>query len=146
MTSFKNTFSLKFRVLSLCFISASLGASEARAQSYLSPGYIMGEIRNGLGVESMPVAPDFVSKARPDPATLEYVPLKPPPKNFHSEANTPARRIEAEAGTIAELEAARAATQARANSASPAKPGSKAAAAPPEEDPAPMKWNAWDTQ
>jgi hypothetical protein len=94
----------------------------------------------------MPVAPDFVTKARPDPATLEYVPLKPPPKNFHSEANTPAKRIEAEAGTIAELEAARAATQARANSASPAKPGSKAATPPPEEDPAPMKWNAWDTE
>ena len=119
----------------------------ASAQSYLSPGYVMGEIRQGLGLYSVPEAPDFVKNARPDPATLEYTPLKPPPKDFHSEANKPEKRIEAETGVISELEAARARTQARAaaTGASSAKTAAKITA-PVEEDPAPMKWNPWDTE
>lgn len=115
------------------------------AQSYLSPGYIMGEIRDGLGIVQQPQAPDFVVRGRPEHTTLEYVPLKPPPRNFHAEANKPGSRIEAEAGTIAELEAARAKTQARASGAASPKPVSKSVV-PVEEDPAPMKWNAWDTE
>ena len=103
----------------------------------------MGEIRDGLGIVKPEPAPDFVVRGRPDPATLEYTPLKVPPRNFHSDANKPSARIEAEAGTIAELEAARAKTQARAGAA--AKSASKPAA-PVEEDPPPMKWNAWDTE
>lgn len=100
--------------LGLCFAAGS----GAKAQSYLSPGYIFGEITNNLGFYKTPEAPDFVKKARPDPASLEYVPLKLPPRDFHSEASKPGNRIEAEASTIAELEAARARTQARAASSS----------------------------
>jgi hypothetical protein len=124
---------------------ACLSASSAYAQSYLSPGYILGEIRDGLGVVQQQPAPDFVVRGRPDPASLEYTPLKPPPRDFHSEANTPAKRIEAEAGTIAELESARARTQARAAGGASPKAAAKGAA-PIEEDPVPMKWNAWDTE
>jgi hypothetical protein len=124
---------------------ACVSASSAFAQSYLSPGYILGEIRDRLGVVQQQPAPDFVVRGRPDPASLEYTPLKPPPRDFHSEANTPANRIEAEAGTIAELESARARTQARAAGVSSPKVPAKGAA-PVEEGPPPMKWNAWDTE
>ena len=115
----------------------------AHAQSYLSPGYIMGEIRDGLGLVKPEPAPDFVVRGRPDPSSLEYTTLKPPPRGFHSSANSAAGRLAAEAPAIAELEKARAQTQARAGAA--AKPASKPAA-PVEEDPPPMKWNAWDTE
>ena len=128
------------------FVSACLSFTSAQAQSYLSPGYIMGEIGKGLGVVKPEPAPDFVVRGRPDPATLEYTPLKAPPRNFHADANKPSARIEAEAGTIAELEAARAKTQARAAGNSSAKSSSKSVTPPPEEDPPPMKWNAWDTE
>lgn len=125
--------------LGLCFAAGS----GAKAQSYLSPGYIFGEITNNLGFYKTPEAPDFVKKARPDPASLEYVPLKLPPRDFHSEASKPGNRIEAEASTIAELEAARARTQARAASSS-----SKASTklAPEPDTPPPMKWNPWNTE
>lgn len=103
----------------------------------------MGEIRDGLGIIKPEPAPDFVVRGRPDPATLEYVPLKAPPRGFHSQAMTPSGQLQAEAGAVAELEAARAKTQARAGAA--AKPASKPAA-PVEEDLPPMKWNAWDTE
>ena len=118
----------------------------ASAQSYLSPGYIIGEIRDGLGIVQPEPAPDFVVRGRPDPASLEYVPLKAPPRGFHSQAMTPAGRLQAEAGAVAELEAARAETQSRAGAAGV--PAPKAAAKivpPPEEDPPPMKWNPWNT-
>ena len=125
--------------LALCF--SAVGG--AKAQSYLSPGYIFGEITNNLGFYKTPEAPDFVKKARPDPASLEYVPLKLPPRDFHSEASKPGNRIEAEASTIAELEAARARTQARAASSS-SKASTKLALEP--DTPPPMKWNPWDTE
>lgn len=119
----------------------------AHAQSYLSPGYIMGEIRDGLGIVQSNPAPDFVVRGRPDPATLDYVPLKAPPRGFHSQAMTPSSRLQAESGAIAELEAARKEAQARAiaSGASSSKPAAKTLP-PPEEDPPPMKWNPWDTE
>lgn len=125
-----------------------MSADAAYAQSYLSPGYILGEIRRGMGFYTVPEAPDFVTKGRPDPANLDYFPLKPPPRGFHSEAMTPGRRLEAETPAIVELETARAASQARAASAGApaAKSSTKPAPAPVEEDPPPMKWNAWDTE
>ena len=128
--------------LGLCFAAGGV----AKAQSYLSPGYIFGEITNNLGFYKTPEAPDFVKKARPDPASLEYVPLKLPPRDFHSEANKPGSRLEAEASTIAELESARAKTKARAaaGAASSSKTSSKLA--PEPESPPPMKWNPWDTE
>lgn len=133
--------------ITLFLTLAYLSVSNAYAQSYLSPGYILGEIRDGLGVVQQQPAPDFVVRGRPDPASLEYTPLKPPPRDFHSKANTPAKRIEAEAGTIAELESARARTQARAAAAGGASTKATAkGAAPLEEVPPPMKWNAWDTE
>jgi hypothetical protein len=132
--------------LLLAVSSLSL-APAASAQSYLSPGYIMGEIRDGLGIIQSNPAPDFVVRGRPDPASLDYVPLKPPPRGFHSQAMTPSGRLQAEAGTIAELEAARAQNQSRAAaSGAPASKPSPKTLAPSEEDPAPMKWNAWDTE
>ena len=127
------------------FAASCLWGSQANAQSYLSPGYIMGEIRDGLGIIKPEPAPDFVVRGRPDPASLEYTPLKAPPRNFHSDANKPGARIAAEAGTIAELEAARAKTQARAAGNASAKSSSNSVT-PPEQDPPPMKWNAWDTE
>ena len=123
---------------------------QAQAQSYLSPGYLFGEVRDALGIVPMPTPPDFVVRGRPDPSTLDYIPLKAPPKGFHSEANTPGRRLEAEAPTIMELEAARADTQARAAAAAPppaSQPAKKSVTASPvEQDPPPMKWNPWDTE
>ena len=125
----------------LCLLTGS-----ASAQSYLSPGYIIGEIRDGLGIVQPEPAPDFVVRGRPDPASLEYVPLKAPPRGFHSQAMTPASRLQAEAGTVAELEAARASNQARAATAGApnSKPAAKAVPLA-EEDPPPMKWNPWNT-
>ena len=128
------------------FVSACLSFTAAQAQSYLSPGYIMGEIGKGLGVVKPEPAPDFVVRGRPDPATLEYTPLKAPPRGFHSEANTPGSKLAGESKAIAELEAARASSQARASGNSSAKSSSKSLTPPPEEDPPPMKWNAWDTE
>ena len=119
------------------FAVSCLSAGQASAQSYLSPGYIMGEIRDGLGIVKPAPAPDFVVRGRPDPASLEYTTLKPPPRGFHTVANTPSGRLAAEAPAIAELEKARAGAAAKSAS----KP-----AAPVEEDPPPMKWNAWDTE
>ncbi len=133
---------------SVALLAAScLWAGQAGAQSYLSPGYIMGEIRDGLGIVRAEPAPDFVVRGRPDPATLEYVPLKAPPRGFHSQAMTPLGQLQAEAGTVAELEAARASNQARAAAAGAGAPkATPKAIAPPEEDPPPMKWNPWDTE
>ena len=121
---------LKLNYLTLAPLLAALSllAGSASAQSYLSPGYIIGEIRDGLGFVQPESAPDFVVRGRPDPASLEYVPLKDPPRGFHSEAMTPAGRLQAEAGTIAELESARASTQARAAGVAPPKAGSCGAA------------------
>jgi hypothetical protein len=139
---------LKLNQLTLAQLCAALclWVGPASAQSYLSPGYIIGEIRDGLGIVQPEPAPDFVVRGRPDPASLQYVPLKAPPRGFHSEAMTPGRRIEAEAGTIAELESARASTQARAAGMGGAPPKAPAKpAAPVEEDPPPMKWNPWNT-
>lgn len=127
------------------FVFAGLSFTAAQAQSYLSPGYIMGEIRDGLGLVKPEPAPDFVVRGRPDPSTLEYTALKPPPRGFHFPENKPGSKLEGEAKAIAELEAARAGNQARAVGAPP-KSASKSAPPPPEEDPPPMKWNAWDTE
>lgn len=89
------------------FLLPTLGCS-ANAQQYLSPGYIVTELKKGLGFQPMPeTPPDFVVKGRPSPNTLDYVPLKPPPSDFHSEEAKNATRLQAEAGAIAELEAAR---------------------------------------
>lgn len=126
--------------------ASCLWGTQASAQSYLSPGYIMGEIRDGLGIIKPEPAPDFVVRGRPDPATLEYTPLKAPPRGFHSDANTPGSKLAGESKAIAELEAARAKTQARAAGNASAKSSSKSVTPPPEEDPPPMKWNAWDTE
>ncbi len=128
------------------FAASCLWAGQTNAQSYLSPGYILGEIRDGLGIVKPEPAPDFVVRGRPDPASLEYTALKPPPRGFHTSANTPSGKLAAEAPAIAELEAARAKTQARAAGGDAASAKSKAASAPVEEDPPPMKWNAWDTE
>jgi hypothetical protein len=138
-------FSAKTIVMGFLALFLVTGNS-ARAQSYLSPGYIFGEITNNLGFYQMPEAPDFVKKARPDPSTLEYVPLKLPPRDFHNEASKPGKRLEAEASTIAELEAARSRTQARAvaGGGTPSKASSKPA--PEADTPPPMKWNPWDTE
>ena len=107
----------------------------------------MGEIRQGLGLYSVPEAPDFVKNARPDPASLEYTPLKPPPRGFHSDASKPLNMLAAEQPAIAELESARAQTQARAAAAgAPKAKTAPKVAAPVEEDPPPMKWNPWDTE
>jgi hypothetical protein len=126
------------------FVPACLSTA-AQAQSYLSPGYIMGEIRDGLGIVKPEPAPDFVVRGRPDPASLEYTPLKPPPRDFRKPENKPESKLESEARAIAELEAARASNQARAAGAPP-KSVSKSVVPPREEDPPPMKWNAWDTE
>ncbi len=128
------------------FVFASLSFTAAQAQSYLSPGYIMGEIRDGLGLVKPEPAPDFVVRGRPDPTSLEYTPLKPPPRGFHSAANTPGEKLAGESKAIAELEAARASNQARAAGSPSARPSPKSVTPPPEEDPPPMKWNAWDTE
>ena len=127
------------------FGACCLWGAQASAQSYLSPGYIMGEIRDGLGIVKPEPAPDFVVRGRPDPATLEYTPLKAPPRGFHTAASTPGGKLAGEAKAIAELEAARTSNQARAAGAPP-KSASKSLTPPPEEDPPPMKWNAWDTE
>ena len=139
---------LKFNMLRSATLvaAACLCVSQVSAQSYLSPGYLLGEIRDGLGIVKPEPAPDFVVRGRPEHSTLEYIPLKPPPRDFHAIENTPGARIEAKAGTISELEAARANAQARAAGLPAPKAQSKSPAAPPEEDPAPMKWNAWDTE
>lgn len=124
-------------------------ACEAYAQSYLSPGYIFGEIRREMGFYEMPEAPDFVKAARRDAASLDYKPLQPPPREFHNEAMKPAQRLEAEAPAIKELETARASSLARASaerSGALSKNSSKSLAKPSEDDPAPMKWNPWDTE
>lgn len=93
------------------FLIPTLGCS-ANAQQYLSPGYIVTELKKGLGFQPMPeTPPDFVVKGRPATNTLNYVPLKPPPSDFHSEEASPATRQLAEAGAICELEAARHDTQ-----------------------------------
>lgn len=129
-----------------CLSAAIFKGGIAQAQSYLSPGYIIGEIRDGLGIVQPQPAPEFVVRGRPDPALLEYTPLKPPPRNFHSEANKPGSKLESEAKSIAELESARASNQSRAaGRGETAKTTAKSAPAV-EEDPAPMKWNAWDTE
>ena len=128
------------------FVSACLSFTSAQAQSYLSPGYIMGEIGKGLGVVKPEPAPDFVVRGRPDPASLEYTALKPPPRGFHLPENKPGSKLDGEAKAIAELEAARANSQARAAGGSSAKSSAKSVTPPPEEDPPPMKWNAWDTE
>jgi hypothetical protein len=139
--------SSKYLTILLLSVVSCIWAEQASAQSYLSPGYIIGEIRDGLGIIQPQPAPDFVVRGRPDPATLEYRTLKPPPRDFHSKANSPSERLAAEAPAIAELEAARSKTQARA-AAGQAAAGikSKAGIAPVEEDPPPMKWSAWDTE
>lgn len=129
------------------FILAILSASGARAQSYLSPGYIIGEIRDVLGIVQMPTPPEFVARARPDPAKIEYVPLKPPPRDFHSDASKPSNKLAAESGAIAELETSRARSKARAAAYGAAGSNSVVKApVPPEGDPPPMKWNPWDTE
>ena len=123
-------------------------ADNASAQSYLSPGYVVGEITHGLGIYTVPDAPDFVKRARPDPASLEYTPLKPPPRDFHSEAAKPSSQLQAEAPAIAELQSARQSTQARAAAAgaSTSSPKAKASSAAVADDPPPMNWNPWDTE
>jgi hypothetical protein len=139
---------LKHRYLtsSPLFAAFLLLAGSASAQSYLSPGYIIGEIRDGLGIVQPEPAPDFVVRGRPDPASLEYVPLKAPPRGFHSQAMTPSGRLQNEAGAIAELEAARAQNKSRAGaSGAPASKSVAQTLAPSEEDPPPMKWNPWNT-
>ncbi len=123
-------------------IFAILSSGCSRAQSYLSPGYIMGEIRDGLGLVKPEPAPDFVVRGRPDPAEIQYVPLKPPPRGFHSEASSPSSKLAAESAAIADLEASRSRNKSRA-----ATTGAVAkASVPPEEGPPPMKWNPWDTE
>lgn len=141
-------FNYKYLSISLFLVAPCLWGTLANAQSYLSPGYIIGEIRDGLGIVKPEPAPDFVVRGRPqDPASLEYTPLKPPPRGFHSQASTPAGKLEGEAKAIAELESARASNQSRAagGSGAAANPVAKSSA-PVEEDPAPMKWKAWDTE
>ena len=115
------------------------------AQSYLSPGYIMGELRDALGFVRQEPAPDFVVKARPDPTSLSYKPLTPPPANFHHETSSAASRLAAEAPAIAELESARARNQSRAAAGGKEKSQPSMAASPLPEDPTPMKWNPWET-
>lgn len=142
------TSNFKFLTIFLLSAVSCIWVEQVTAQSYLSPGYIIGEIRDGLGIVQPEPAPDFVIRGRPDPATLEYRTLKPPPRDFHSRANSPSERLAAEAPAIAELEAARTKTQARAAAAgqAPVSAKSKGIIAPVEEDPPPMKWNAWDTE
>lgn len=128
-------------VLLICAVS-----QDARAQSYLSPGYIFGEITSNLGFYKTPDAPEFVKRARPDPASLDYVPLKLPPRDFHEEASRPDKRIEAEASTVAELEAARAQIHSRAAASSAVSSKIPPKVAPVTDTPPPMKWNPWDTE
>jgi hypothetical protein len=139
-------FKLNLLTTVMLFAASCLWVGPTNAQSYLSPGYIMGEIRDGLGLVKPEPAPDFVVRGRPDPASLEYTPLKPPPRDFHSEANSAGSKLAGEAKAIAELEAARSSSQARASGNSSAKSSSKSVTPPPEEDPPPMKWNAWDAE
>ena len=114
-----------------------------QAQSYLSPGYIFGEIRQSMGFYTVPDAPDFVVKARPSSDSLQYAPLKPPPRDFHHPASKPASQLEEKASTIAELEAARARVKSQA---SKTLSGEKTVKTSTEKDPAPMTWNPWDTE
>lgn len=121
--------------------------SPAHTQEYLSPGYILSEIQQSMGFYKIPDAPNFVKQARPEPSSLAYQPLKPPPRDLHSEANKPANQIEAETPTIAELEAARARNQLRSSQAGAQKKAqAKQQDAAGEGGPAPMKWNPWDTE
>lgn len=117
------------------------------AQSYLSPGYIFGEIRQSMGFYSMPEAPDFVVKARPSQDSLQYAPLKPPPRNFHEAASRPASMLEEKASSIAELEEARAKVKSQANKVRAGSANTIDAAKSMEvKDPPPMTWNPWDTE
>lgn len=123
---------------------------DAEAQPYLSPGYILTEVSNKFGFYAVPEPPEFVKRGRPDQASLDYVPLKLPPKDFHNETSRPDKRLEAEAPSIAELEVARAQSRGRAGATSSvrAAKGSKSPKAgtllPP--DPPAMKWNPWETE
>lgn len=117
------------------------------AQSYLSPGYIFGEIRQSMGFYSIPDAPDFVVKARPTQDSLQYAPLKPPPRSFHEAANKPASMLEEKASSIAELEAARAKVKSQGNKVRAGSANIIDASKSMEvKDPAPMTWNPWDTE
>ena len=137
---------VKLTILSL-FILVLDTQGIVQAQSYLSPGYIFGEIRQSLGFYSLPEAPNFVVKARPNKDSLQYVPLKPPPRNFHEDATKPANMLEERASSIAELEAARARAKSQANRVRSGTIGSNAATVKAEEkDPPPMAWNPWDTE
>lgn len=126
---------------------AWLPASSAGAQSYLSPGYLFTEARSALGFVQPEPAPEFVMKARPDPTSLDYVPLKPPPRGFHLPENAPGERLAAQAPAIAELESARQSSQARAaaNTSGASKRSGKTEPVAQEEDPPPMNWKPWDT-
>lgn len=128
-------------------LASLIGPGAACAQEYLSPGYILSEIQQGMGFYKVPEAPGFVKQARPDPSALNYQPLKPPPRDFHSEVNKPASRLEAEAPAISELETARARNQARAASVGGQQPKgqSKPQVLSEEDGPPPMKWKPWDT-
>jgi len=141
----KRSLSIK---LALSLTLASLIAPGAAwPQEYLSPGYILSEIQQGMGFYKVPEAPGFVKQGRPDPSTLNYQPLKPPPRDFHSEVNKPASRLEAEAPVISELETARAKDQARAAAAGAQQPRAQAKpqALSSEDGPPPMTWKPWDT-
>lgn len=128
-------------------LASLIAPGAAYAQEYLSPGYILSEIQQSMGFYKVPEAPDFVKQARPDPSALNYQPLKPPPRNFHSEVNKPASRLEAEAPAISELETARARNQARAASVGGQQPKGQAKlqASSGEDGPPPMTWKPWDT-
>ena len=135
------------KLIQVSFVGATLMRimlpGDACAQQYLSPGYILSEIQQGMGFYKVPQAPDFVQKARPDPSTIDYEPLKPAPRNFHSDVNKPASLLEAKAPEIAELEAARAKNQARARSSggAPSRQIAPAVEAPPPV----MTWSPLDT-
>jgi hypothetical protein len=133
------------RRLNLALLVLLTNTSLASAQSYLSPGYIMGELRDALGFVRQEPAPDFVVKARPDPASLSYKPLTLPPANFHHESSSAASRLAAEAPAIAELESARARNQSQAAGGGRQKSQPAPVASPLPEDPAQMKWNPWET-
>lgn len=130
--------------IALCLTLLSI-ISTAKAQEYLSPGYILSEIQQGMGFYKVPDAPNFVKQSRP--SSLDYEPLRPPPRDFHSDAFKPANRIEAEIPTIRDLETARARNQRLASKTGAQQKNERAKQldTSTEGGSAPMKWNPWDT-
>jgi hypothetical protein len=99
----------------ICLLPGLLMAGAASAQQNHSPGGLISSVMQGLGLSpTIPPAADFVIRSRPDPAQIDYLPLRPTPPGFLESANLPLKRFEAEQDSIEALEKARETNRARA--------------------------------